>query len=290
MQLSRETRHSVPIRRLPGWWATLLIAVFAAPVVQAQAQVAGPSRVGEYACPPVPEVLLVRRAASGEPPLPTPADLEAYRQYSQVLAANDWAYLCRYRDENLRLTAAPRPRVVLFGDSITENWKQRDPALFTEGVIDRGVSGQTTPQMLVRFYQDVIALHPRVVHILAGTNDIAGNTGPTSDAQFQDNIRAMVDLARANGIAIILASIPPAASFPWKPELRPAGRIDAWNAWLRTYAQQQKLVFVDYHAVLADSAGGLKPEFGTDAVHPSHVGYRQMDAPFRRALAQAEAR
>jgi lysophospholipase L1-like esterase len=239
-------------------------------------------------CAPVPQALVRRRAAVGEPPAPSADDLAAYRAYTQYLMANDWGYLCRYRDENRRLAQGPRPRVVLLGDSITENWKQRDPELFTNGVVDRGVSGQTSPQMLVRFYQDVIALRPRVVHILAGTNDIADNTGTTTDAQFQDNIRAMVDLARAHGVKVILASIPPATAFPWRPAMRPAQRIAAWNAWLRAYAQAQGLVFADYYAVLADAAGGMKPGLAGDGVHPSHEGYLRMDAVFANALAQSE--
>jgi lysophospholipase L1-like esterase len=223
-------------------------------------------------------------------PTPSAKDLALYHEYVRQLQANDWANLCRYRDENQAAAAGPSPRLVLMGDSITENWKPRDPGMFVNGIVDRGIGGQTTPQMLLRFYQDVIALRPRAVHIMAGTNDIAGNTGPTSDGQFRDNIRAMVDLARAQGIKVILASIPPASAFPHRPELHPAARIRAWNAWLRDYAREQGLVFIDYHAALADAAGGMRREFTVDGVHPTRAGYQPMDALLRRALAEVEPR
>lgn len=245
---------------------------------------------GGYICPPPPEALVLRRNAASELPPPSAEDLAVYRAYVQQLQANDWAYLCRYREDNRLLAAGPAPRVVLLGDSITENWKPRDPALFTDGIVDRGIGGQTSPQMLLRFQQDVIALRPRVVHIMAGTNDIAGNTGPTGDRQFQDNIRAMVALARAHGIKVILASIPPAAAFPHKPDLRPAARIRAWNGWLRDYASAEGIVFVDYHAALADAEGGLRHAFSVDGVHPTHAGYQPMDLLFRQALTEAERR
>jgi lysophospholipase L1-like esterase len=223
-------------------------------------------------------------------PPPSAQDLAIYHEYVRQLQANDWPNLCRYREENQAAAAGPRPLLVLMGDSITENWKARDPGLFGNGIIDRGIGGQTTPQMLLRFHQDVIALHPRAVHIMAGTNDIAGNTGPTSDGQFRDNIRAMVELARAHGIKVILASIPPASAFPHRPQLHPADRIRAWNTWLRDYARAERLVFVDYHAALAGAAGGMRREFSVDGVHPTHAGYQPMDALLHRALAELDRR
>jgi lysophospholipase L1-like esterase len=258
-------------------------------VVQAQDGAERPLTLAEP-CPATPRALSERRAMAGEPPAPSAQDRAAYDRYVQVLQANDWAYLCRYRDENRALVGGPRPRVVLIGDSITENWKARDPARFTAGVVDRGISGQTSPQMLLRFQQDVIALRPRVVHIMAGTNDIAGNTGLTPDERFQDNIRAMVELAKAHGVKVILASIPPAKGFYWRPQVRPAERIRAWNGWLRRYAHDRRLTFVDYYPVLADPEGGLDPAFSADGVHPSRAGYERMDPLFEAALAQAERR
>jgi lysophospholipase L1-like esterase len=265
-----------------------VVAAAIAPACAAAAQGVAPN--GEVTCPPLPEALARRRTAIGEPPPPSAEDVAAYRQYSQYLQANDWAYLCRYRDENHALPPTVRPRLVMIGDSITENWKQRDPGMFADGILDRGISGQTSPQMLLRFHQDVIALQPRIVHIMAGTNDIAANTGPTGDEQFRDNIRAMVELARAHRIKVILASIPPAAAFSWRPGIEPAQRIRAWNDWLRGYARTEHLVFVDYHAALTDDRGGLRREFGDDGVHPSHAGYQPMDALLRHALADAERR
>jgi len=244
----------------------------------------------EAPCPAPPEALVKRWTAVGEFPAYSADDLAAYQRYVEVLKANDWAYLCRYADDNRTMAAGPRPRVVLIGDSITEFWKTRDPDRFAAGVIDRGIGGQTSPQMLLRFQQDVIALRPRVVHIMAGTNDIAGNTGPTPDARFRDNIQAMVTLAQAHGIKVILASIPPAKTFYWRPEARPAQRIPEWNAWLRAYAREHGLTFVDYYTALVGAEGGLRTEFGADVVHPSKAGYQAMDPLFDKALAEAEGR
>ena len=266
-----------------------LLAVSAMPTMAGTARASAAEGVAS-ACPAVPEALTKWRAFPGEPPPPSAEDLAAYRAYQRELQAVDWAYLCRYREDNQRLSGGPPPRVVLIGDSITENWKQRDPDPFVDGVIDRGISGQTTPQMLLRFHQDVIALRPRVVHIMAGTNDVAGNTGPTSDTQFQHNIEAMVELAQVHGIKVALASIPPAKAFYSRPDARPAQRIRQGNDWLRAYARERGLVFVDYYPVLADADGGLRADLGGDGVHPSKAGYQRMDPLFAAAVAEAERR
>jgi lysophospholipase L1-like esterase len=189
----------------------------------------------------------------------------------------DWAELCRYREANKSLLASGEsPRVVFIGDSITEGWAVADPELFARGVVNRGISGQTTPQMLVRFRADVIALKPQMVHILAGTNDIAGNTGPTTAQDVKNNIVSMVELARANGIRVALGSIPPAARFKWRPQVDPVPHIKALNTWLRDYATQNRLEYIDYYAALAGTSGELKREFGDDGVHPNKDGYRVM--------------
>ena len=231
----------------------------------------GPGMV-EAPCPKVPEPL-------------TEGVWNALGAYNRKY---DWPWLCRYAAENAALKA--RPTVVFMGDSITENWGVLDPALFTGGIVDRGISGQTTPQMVLRFRQDVVALRPQVVHIMAGTNDIAGNTGPESPAQFMDNIRTMVDLAKANGIKVVLGAIPPSSRFAWVPALQPAPRIAALNRWLKTYAAANRLGFADYHAVLAGPDGGMKPGTSSDGVHPNAEGYRLMRAVARRALATAGVR
>jgi lysophospholipase L1-like esterase len=170
------------------------------------------------------------------------------------------------------------------GDSITEGWVTADPKLFTDGVIGRGISGQTSPQMLLRFFQDVIELRPQLVHIMAGTNDIAGNTGPTTEQDFKNNIIAMVDLARAHHIQVALASILPASSFSWKPEYRPAVTIKELNSWLRSYARESHIRYVDYYAVLTDTQGGFKAELSDDGVHPNREGYAAMREPALRAV------
>jgi lysophospholipase L1-like esterase len=216
--------------------------------------------------------------------------LKALQEQEAVRRMVDWAYLCRYKEANRLQTRDGSPTVVFMGDSITEFWQAGDPSLFSRGVIKRGISGQTTPQMLVRFSPDVVALRPAAVHIMAGTNDVAGNTGPTSDEDYQNNIRAMVTLARAHDITVILASIPPAAGFTWRPDLQPAARIRTLNEWLRGYAAETKSVYVDYHSALKDDAGGLRPEFTHDGVHPHRRGYAAMRSVADRAIEQALAR
>jgi lysophospholipase L1-like esterase len=196
---------------------------------------------------------------------------------SRRLSAQDWPALCRYRAANdAAMASATRPRVVFMGDSITENWALADPRLFEGGVVNRGISGQTTPQMLLRFRADVLALQPATVHILAGTNDVAGNTGPTRVQDFKDNIMSMAELARAHGIRVILGSIPPAASFSWRPQLEPVPRIRELNTWLRDYAAKKGFEYIDYYTPLAGSAGELRPELGNDGVHPNRAGYQIM--------------
>ena len=208
---------------------------------------------------------------------------------------NDFGYLARYRDDNAKLGApvAGQPRVVFMGDSITEGWVGKMPQFFVPGRVGRGISGQTTSQMLLRFRQDVIDLHPAVVQIMAGTNDIAGNTGPTTDAQVQANIMSMVELAQAHGIRVILASIPPADHFEWKPGLKPAPRIAAMNAWLKDYAKRVGATYADYWSAL-HVGDALNPAFGTDGVHPNEAGYAAMapvaNAAIKQALAKPQPR
>ena len=201
----------------------------------------------------------------------------AYNAAKSAREAADWAGLCRYRRDNDAIVASGKsPKAVFFGDSITENWVMGDPGLFGADVVGRGIGGQTTAQMLVRFRSDVIDLRPRVVQILAGTNDIAGNRGPTSERDYQNNIMAMVELARAHRIRVVLASIPPAARFFWRPEVTPGPQIARLNAWLRDYARRERLTFIDYHAMLAGPEGGMRPGLSLDGVHPNRDGYALM--------------
>ncbi len=210
-----------------------------------------------------------------------------FMKTSRLRAGQDWPGLCHYRAANVSTAAAAvAPRVVFMGDSITENWGLADPQFFERGVLNRGISGQTTPQMLVRFRQDVIALKPRAVHILGGTNDVAGNTGPTRPQDFKDNIMSMVELARAHGIHVILGSIPPTARFNWRPQLNPVPQIRELNQWLRDYAAHNGCDFIDYYSALVGRAGELNPELGNDGVHPNRDGYRIMRGLLDKHLAQ----
>ena len=221
---------------------------------------------------------------------PCPAPQPGQFALDDHILSTDWAWQCRFRAENALVDLQHPPRAVFIGDSITENWLAADPDFFAYGSLSRGISGQTSPQVLVRFYQDVVALHPAVVHIMVGTNDIAGNTGPTSPVAYQNAVRAMVDLAKANRIVVILGSIPPSIQFGWQPAVRPGPWIAQLNLWLKEYAREQHLVFADYHAALAGPAGELPAEFGPDGVHPNAAGYAVMRGVAQRALAEADKR
>jgi len=204
--------------------------------------------------------------------------------------AQDWANLEQFKIDNAKigLPAANKNRVVFMGNSITIGWLNTMPEFF-EGkpYINRGISGQTTPQMLLRFRQDVIALQPKVVVILAGTNDIAGNTGPSTLEMIADNIKSMAELAEANGIKVILSSTLPAYDYPWKPGLEPAGKIVALNKMLRDYAELKGHVYLDYFSVMADERNGLPKKFANDEVHPTKLGYEVMAPLAEAAISKA---
>lgn len=203
-----------------------------------------------------------------------------------ALLLRDPAGLRRYAEENARLIASgAKTNIVFLGDSITAGWRDKRPGFFGPGRVCRGIGGQTTPQMVLRMPQDVVQLKPRVVHIMAGTNDIAGNAGPITLAQSADNIRAMARLARQNGIEVLLASVPPAASFPWIAGLETVGPIREMNAWAKGYAEANGITYVDYTPVLADAAGGMKPGMAYDGVHPDTAGYAAMESVLGPMLA-----
>jgi lysophospholipase L1-like esterase len=208
---------------------------------------------------------------------------------SQVFA-QDWPNFGKYREANEGLAAPAKGenRVVFMGNSITEGWGRVNPEFF-EGkpYINRGISGQTTPQMLVRFRADVIALQPKVVVILAGTNDIAGNTGPSTLEMIADNIYSMAELARANGIKVVLSSVLPAFDYPWKPGLEPAPKIVALNKLIKDYADKNKIVYLDYFSAMADDRDGLPKELAGDGVHPTKAGYEIMGPLAEAAIAKA---
>lgn len=202
----------------------------------------------------------------------------------------DWADLARYREANTAL-GPPKPgeqRVVFMGNSITDAWAQYFPTMFPgKPYVGRGISGQTTPQMLVRFRQDVVALKPAVVVILAGTNDIAGNTGPSTLEMIEDNLASMSELARANGIRVVLASVLPVWDYPWKPGLEPAQKIVALNHWIQQYATAHHAVYLDYHSAMADERQGMRKELSEDGVHPNERGYRIMAPLAEAAISEA---
>ncbi|MEN2749386.1 GDSL-type esterase/lipase family protein [Sphingomonas sp. T9W2] len=207
------------------------------------------------------------------------AQEESYEAKRQRQLATDWPWLGRYAADNASLAASGRPTDIVFmGDSITEGWVGKRPEFFHAGRVGRGISGQTTPQMVLRMMADVIAHRPKFVHIMAGTNDIAGNTGPITPQQTHDNLAMMVMLARAAKIGVLLASVPPADAFPWRPGLATVAPIRALNAWIKTYAAQTGATFVDYTPALATPGGAMKPGFADDGVHPTAAGYAAMEA------------
>ena len=209
----------------------------------------------------------------------------------------DWNQLGRYHAANKELMKLPVDpgRVVFMGDSITDLWQQPRFGGFFPGknYADRGISAQTTPQMLIRFRPDVIALQPRAVVILAGTNDIAGNTGPMTNEEIQNNLASMAELAKANNIKVVLASITPVSAYHVAPNTppqttrRPVDRVQAINAWMKSYAAANKHVYLDYYSAMIDSTGMLKTELSEDDLHPNAAGYKVMAPLADAAIAQA---
>ena len=223
---------------------------------------------------------------------PAPSASYAEPQVGDVLnkrelqLLTDFGDLARFKDADAALgpPAAAEDRVVFMGDSITQGWKIEGPEGTFPGkpYVNRGISGQTSPQMLVRFRQDVVDLQPKVVVILAGTNDIAGNTGPMTLEETESNLASMADLATANGIRVVLCSVTPAFDFPWRPGQEPAQKIALLNAWIRGYAAAKRYVYVDYYSAMKDEQGGLPPALSRDGVHPLPAGYAIM-APLAEA-------
>jgi lysophospholipase L1-like esterase len=200
----------------------------------------------------------------------------------------DWAYLEKYRKDNAALPPSSGDRVVFMGNSITEGWAPLFPTLFPgKPYISRGISGQTTPQMLVRFRQDVVALKPKVVVILAGTNDIAGNTGPSTIEMIEDNLMSMTEIAKANNIRVVLSAVLPVDDYPWKRGLDPSPKIMTLNAWMKRYAVEHGAVFLDYHSAMQDERHALRHSLTYDGVHPNEAGYRVMAPLAERAIAEA---
>src|SRR5580704_13540865 len=217
---------------------------------------------------------------------PAAEQLTPYQKSQLERAFNDWSFQAKYREANKLLPPVlpSETRVVFMGDSITEGWGQKATSTTPDRVeffpgkpyVNRGISGQTTPQMLVRFRQDVVLLKPKVLVLLAGTNDIAENTGKETLEEIGNNIASMSEIARANGIRVVLCSVLPASEFSWHKGLEPAPKIKALNAWMKEYAAKNGFVYVDYYSAMANSEGGLKAELSPDGVHPNKAGYDLM--------------
>jgi lysophospholipase L1-like esterase len=197
---------------------------------------------------------------------------------------NDWPNLKKYATENTTVTTT-NGSVVFMGDSITEFWKVNDGNFFSANpYIDRGISGQTTPQMVLRFRQDVIDLKPSVVVILAGINDIAENTGPITLDQIMGNIISMTELAKANKIKVVLCSVLPANQFNWNPKIKPVEKVIALNVLIQNYATKNNITYVDYYTAMVDEQKGLQKRYGEDGVHPNIEGYKVMEALVDKAI------
>ena len=212
----------------------------------------------------------------------------------QTLLAQDldWSNLGRYKEDNIKigLPANGENRIVFMGNSVTEGWSQVYPEFFIiKSYINRGISGQTTPQMLLRFRADVVNLKPKVVVILAGTNDIAENTGPSTLEMIEDNIASMVEISKANNIDVVLCSVLPAYDYSWKPGLNPAKKIVNLNKWIKDYADNNGIIYVDYFTPMADERNGFKKEYSEDGVHPNLAGYKVMAPLVEKAIVKTLA-
>ena len=235
-------------------------------------------------------------------PSPSPidpcADIKAQAARSDA-KLKDWPQVARYREANTTISvpAKDQARVVFMGDSITDSWQNPKYGGFFPGkpYIDRGISGQTTPQMLIRFRPDVIALQPKVVVVLAGTNDIAGNTGPMTLEMIEDNLTSMFDLAHANGIRVVFASLLPISDYEKnkdgqaiiRTKQRPPEQIKALNEWMKKYAAAHGGIYLDYYSAMADDKGFLKEELSEDGLHPNQKGYDIMAPLAEQAIAMA---
>jgi lysophospholipase L1-like esterase len=243
--------------------------------------------------------LLLSIASFAQQPAPAPAipttgfaGLDKYRASRIAVFTDDYGQLARYRDADAALgqPAAGENRVVFFGDSITDIWKLAD---YFPGkpYVNRGIGGQTTPQMLVRFREDVIDLHPKVVVILAGTNDIAGNTGPMRNEDIEANLASMAELARVHEIRVVFSSVLPVHNYTDKAKdffaQRPTARILELNAWLKDYCAKNGVVYLDYFSALVDDKGLLKKELADDGLHPNDAGYKIMAPLADAAIAKA---
>jgi lysophospholipase L1-like esterase len=229
------------------------------------------------------------------PPIPSTgfAGLDQYRAKRIAVFTDDYGQLARYREADAALGAPAKGenRVVFFGDSITDIW-HLDQYFPGKPYINRGIGGQTTPQMLVRFRQDVIDLNPKLVVILAGTNDIAGNTGPMRNEDIEANLASMAELARVHAVRVVFSSVLPVHNYTDKAKdffaQRPTARILELNTWLKDYCAKNSILYLDYFSALVDDKGLLKKELADDGLHPNDAGYKIMVPLAEAAIAKAE--
>nr|WP_321356339.1 SGNH/GDSL hydrolase family protein [uncultured Draconibacterium sp.] len=209
--------------------------------------------------------------------------------FATVANAQDWPNLGRFSDANeaLKTKPADKERVVFMGNSITENWIKTYPDYFSGHFVNRGISGQTTPQMLLRFRADVVDLKPAAVVILAGTNDIAGNTGPSTLEMIMDNLKSMTEIAQSNGIEVLLCSVLPAFDYSWRPGKEPNVKIPELNKMIKAYAKKNKISYVDFFSAMADDKNGMQGELTNDGVHPTAAGYDVMQPIIEKAIKEA---
>jgi len=259
---------------------------------------------GQISTAQVPSTTTAQPTASQTPAAPPPS--ASCPEMASALTAlmrsdmrlRDWSQLARYRDANRMLEppAAGESRVVFMGDSITDGWQQPRYGGFFPGkpYVDRGISGQTTPQMLIRFRPDVIDLKPKVVVILAGTNDIAGNTGATTNEDIQNNLASMSELAHANKIRVVMASVTPVSAYHVaspggvpQTTSRPMPRIQALNGWIKSYTDAHGDVYLDYFSAMVDQSGVMRKELTEDDLHPNAQGYAIMAPLAEAAIARA---
>jgi lysophospholipase L1-like esterase len=268
--------------------AAALAGLFTASALPAQESGGLPAT---KAPPSLPETLAPPAAQAPAQPAPASHPVNDYWKKHDAQLLVDFGGLANFReaDQALAPPAKSENRVVFMGDSITEAWHFEGAQGYFPGkpYINRGISGQTTPQMLVRFRQDVIALKPMVVVILAGINDIAANTGHETPEQIEDNLASMADLAEANHIRVVLCSVMPAFDFPWMPGMTPAGKVVALNAWIKAYAARKGYVYVDFHSAMKDDRDGLPPTLSKDGVHPLPAGYAIMTPLVEAGIAKA---
>ncbi len=239
--------------------------------------------------------LLAVSAVYGQAQTPTPAPDPAVKLQAEIdqsrKTLRDWPNIARYEKENTSVppVADDENRVVFMGDSITDGWNKKEGRFFPgKPYYDRGISGQTTPQMLIRFRPDVIALKPKVVVILAGTNDLAGNTGPIAVQATEDNLQSMAELAKANGIQVVLSSVMPVCDYI-RPQTarRPPEKIIEINRWMKAYAEKNGFVFLDYYSAMLDDKDMLKQELTGDGLHPNDAGYAVMAPLAQKAIDEA---